>query len=736
MKSTNSIIPERSNGRVLDREQRYVRMLYAHLDRLRARTAEELAGVLAGGVGGTHQARSERDAAAGVLERRRAQLAVVEKNLCFGALHRADGRVYVGRIGLFAEDDDYEPLLLDWRAPAARPFYTATAVHNEGVVLRRHIRTEGRSVVGVDDDLLDRSGLDDGEVVGEAALMVALEARRTDRMSDIVATIQRDQDRIIRAPLGGVLVVEGGPGTGKTAVALHRVAFLLYSHRERLEKAGVLVIGPHARFLHHIDQVLPSLGETGVLSRTVGQLFPGLDAVGRDPWRAAWIKGQPTMVDAMAAAVRDRERVPEVGCEVEVDGYPLLLDRLNLELIREVARGTQLPHNRARPLFERLVVAVLADRMMRRLGREFLDEEDFLELQAELREEPAVRAALAELWPVLTPQRLLIDLFTSPERLAAALPDLAPEDRALLLRDPPADDDARWFSPEDVPLLDEAAELLGDPTAAPADDDEALSYARGVLSIIDTDEMTSGPDVLRAIDVIDARRLAERHRVRPDLTAADRAEADRTWTFGHVVVDEAQELSPMAWRMVMRRCPTRSMTIVGDLQQGSSPARATSWQEVLERYAGDRWRRERLEVNYRTPAEVMDLVHDLLPEFAHTRSVRSSGQRPWRERIPLERLVDALPGLVARELGAMDGGTLAVFVPEALHATLARPEAPGVTVHTAAVAKGLEFDSVIVVGPDLIRDETPLGRTDLYVVLTRATRRLGLVDVDDAGGAT
>jgi len=753
-----AITSESSSLDVRMREQKYVSMLYDRLDRLRRETSAELAEVLRRSADGTHQARSERDSAAAMLERRHAQLAAAENNLCFGRIDFIDDRLYVGRLGLFDEDGEYRPLLLDWRAPAARPFYSATGVRSEGVLLRRHIRTVRRMVVGVDDEVFDFDQVDQwgDTVVGEAALLVALNASRTGRMSDIVSTIQADQDRIIRSPLSGVLVVEGGPGTGKTAVALHRVAFLLYTHRQRLEKNGVLVVGPHAQFLHYIGEVLPSLGETGVLSRTLGQLYPGLDAKGRDTWAAAEIKGRPMMVDAVAAAVRDTERVPDVAMKVIVDGYVLYLDQLTCELIRQIAWATGLAHNLARPVVERLIIEMLAKRMMSQLGEEYLDETDFVELQAELREDHAVLAALDQLWPVITPQQLLINLFTSPVRLAVAMPSLSPEELACLRRVPPADltqDD--WWTPEDVPLLDEAAELLGEgepdrgQTKAEEEaleyargvlkiidtdamtEEEALEYARGVLKIVNTDAMTTGPDGLHAINLIGARQLAERHRVRPDLTAADRASTDRTWTFGHIVVDEAQELSPMAWRTIMRRCPSRSMTIVGDLEQGSAPARTNSWSDSLSPYVGDRWRLEKLTINYRTPAEIMEFVHTELPEFRVTRSVRQTGRHPWVLRIDRSDLAVRLRSIVSRELTATGEGNVALFVPHAMHDEITKivndVMAPNLSVQTVALAKGLEYDTVIVIGPDLICAETPSGRVDLYVALTRPTQRLGLL---------
>src|SRR3954470_17244521 len=269
----------------LAREQAYVAVLYARLDELRERTGRALDSVRRQEATGTHQNRSERDSFATLHEDRLAQLWAVEAGLCFGRLDRVEGdRLYIGRLGL--SDDEQEQLLVDWRTPAAQAFYRATALHPEGVVRRRHLRTKAREVLGVDDEVLDLTAVSEADratLNGEAALLAALSASRTGRMGDIVATIQAEQDRVIRSELDGVLVVQGGPGTGKTAVALHRAAYLLYTYRQQLEKRGVLVVGPNSPFLNYISQVLPSLGETGVLLNTVGELYPGLKAVGSEP---------------------------------------------------------------------------------------------------------------------------------------------------------------------------------------------------------------------------------------------------------------------------------------------------------------------------------------------------------------------------------------------------------------------------------------------------------------------
>jgi DNA helicase IV len=760
-------------------------MLYDRLDGLQAQAAGRLARVLRESGDGP-QALSERDAAAARYAEQLTQLRAAEPGLCFGRLDLSSGeRRYIGRLGIFDEGADYEPLLVDWRAPAARPFYIATAAAPDGVRRRRHLRTRDRTVVELLDEVLDRAAADghngDGELTGEAALLAALDAGRTGRMGDIVATIQAEQDQAIRSDHQGVLVVEGGPGTGKTAVALHRAAYLLYTYRQELANRGVLIVGPNPTFLRYIDQVLPSLGETGVLLSTVGDLYPGVRARAAEPPDAAELKGRPVMAEVVAGAVRDRQRVPDGVREiVTADTHPgfgfqretLLLDPPACDRARELARRSRRSHNQARAVFAEHVVDALARQAADRLGADpyaedplgggdapgagsrLLGEADVADIARELRADPAVLAALDELWPVLTPQRLLVELYGSQERIAAAAPQLTEAERRLLWRT-----GSTGWTAADIPLLDEAAELLGDgePGGRGRDRRAAqLEYAQGVLEIaagsesIDAEDEPD-PEVLAAHDLLDAGTLVERQERRDTRTVAERAAADRRWAFGHVIVDEAQELSPMAWRMVMRRCPNRSMTLVGDLAQTGDPAGASSWESVLAPYVRDRWRLERLSVNYRTPAEIMAVAAEALAGLASPvavpRSVRHTGTAPWRVEVAPAELAERLPGMVTRELAEVADGRLAVIVPAGLLDELGRalvaavPDAaagaePAVLDSRVAVlavrhAKGLEFDSVVVVEPDRILAESPRGANDLYVALTRATRRLGIVQGSD-----
>ncbi|MEV4218741.1 ATP-binding domain-containing protein [Nonomuraea sp. NPDC049725] len=730
----------------LDTEQGVVSALYARLDEARRRTAELLRDVYGRDAGGSRQARVEREALAAEQARRLAQLNAVERGLCFGRVDDRAGRTtYVGRIGL--RDEEHESVLIDWRAPAARAFYLATATDPGGLVRRRHLHTRDRTVVGLDDEVFDLEGMSDGDrrsLVGEAALLAALRRGRTGRMGDVVATIQTEQDRVIRSSLQGALVVQGGPGTGKTVAALHRAAYLLYTHRDTLERRGVLVVGPNAMFLRYISQVLPALGETQVVMATLGELFPGVRATAADAPRAAAVKGDARMAELVAAAVRDRQRVPDGDLEVVADGLTLRVPGEVCRRLRERARAVRLPHNMARKLYvtELLKELALAEARALEAGLRLaemeledpelhepldlerdLDEVDVALASRRLWAEPAVRQAVDALWPELTPQRLVAELLSSPETLRALAP--AGLDWRALVR--PLE--AGW-TVGDVPLLDEAAELLG------RDDSAERVAGRAALEERREQELYAY-EVLATTGLLDegvfneAAMLADRHDGGggDDLTTADRAAADRTWAYGHVIVDEAQELSAMAWRMVMRRVPARSLTVVGDIAQTGSAAGARSWGDVLDPHLAGRWRVERLEVNYRTPAQIMRVAARVLraidPGLRPPESVREGDAPPRAVRCGLA----GVPALAAEELAAIGEGRVGVLVPDALRERAGELfpggdlDAPVVAL-TVGQAKGLEFDAVVVVDPAGIAGQSPMGLRDLYVALTRATRRL------------
>lgn len=725
-------------------EQEFVDGLYARVDVLRGDTEHSVTDALAQG-STPMQARLERDVLVAERSGLLAALNAVDGSLCFGRIDLTSGITHhIGRIGLRADDTERTPLLIDWRAEVARPFYLATGHTTMGLRRRRHISTDGRRVTGLHDEILDlgdetRTGYEDPS--GDAVLLAALDSARTGRMNDIVQTIQAEQDEIIRAPHRGVLVVEGGPGTGKTAVALHRAAYLLYEHRELLAKRAVLIVGPNPAFLGYIGEVLPSLGETGVLLATVGELFPGVKATGVDSARAAVVKGRAEMADVLAAVVRDRQRLPDPVIAIEHDRDVLMLDAGLVGVARERTREAKLPHNVAREHFEGHILNTLTEMVAERIGTDpydgsnLLDPSDITQIRDDLAENREVWAAIEQLWPRVSPRRLVADFLAAPEGYVS-------QDDADAIRRPVT----RAWTTADVPLLDEAAELLGEDdrvsrARAERERSSQVAYAQGVLDVSyasrtyefeDLDAEDS--EVLSAHDIIDAERFAERHEEEDLRSAADRAAADRTWAFGHIIVDEAQELSPMAWRLLMRRSPTRSMTLVGDPAQTAEPGGVGAWADILAPYVQDRWEHARLGVNYRTPAEIMDVAAAVVraerPDFVPPTSVRSTGVRPWVRAVEGGDLAASVEKAVG-ELAPAEG-RLAVIAPRALHEELAarldgveagaEPDLTrGVVLLDPRQAKGLEFDSVLVVEPGAF------GTSDLYVALTRATQRVGVL---------
>jgi DNA helicase IV len=707
----------------VEREQAHLTRLYDRLDLLRDQTRQRLAEVRRRERGGTPQNRSERDAFATMYEDRLAQLNAVESGLCFGRLDMRGGeRHHVGRIGL--TDDSHDTLLVDWRAPVAEPFYRATATDSLGVVRRRHLRTRGRRLLDVEDDVFDLEALTDEDrttLGGEGALLAALTARRTGRMRDIVETIQAEQDMVIRADPSGVLVVQGGPGTGKTAVALHRAAYLLYTHREQLARTGVLVIGPNSVFLRYIEQVLPSLGETGVVLATLETLVPGVVVTAEDSPAAAAAKADIAMADRVEAAVASCQRVPAEPRVVVFDEHELVLTPQQVAGARSRARRSGRRHNRGRYTF--------AKQLLRMLVRDLVTADPELSGQRwvvqNLMRSDDFRELVNDLWPLVSPTELV-------ERMYAT-------DRGPLRREP-----GSGWTVGDVPVLDEAWALLGDPQ-------EMVEIAQHRRRI--RDDVAYAREVVAATmtDIrVDAATVAARYGGGTgSQSVAERAGRDAAWHYGHVIVDEAQEMSPMAWRMLVRRCPTRSMTVVGDIAQTSAEWGARSWEDVLEPVAPGRWRSVELSVNYRTPAEIMavaaDVLHAVDPGAKAPESVRETGAPPVARRVSTSAEV---VGVVADEAAAAyataEGGTVGVLVPPSmLDAVLAAVverlptvaageplEAP-VSVLTVTAAKGLEFDNVVLVEPAAVIAGGMHGLRDLYVALTRATQQLVVVHTGD-----
>ena len=442
-------------------EQAVVDHAYRRLEAMRAEARALAADVLEHGAGGTFANRIERDVRVEARGRRLADLQVGEAGLVFGRIDPHHGeKLYIGRLAV--ADEENEPLVVDWRAPAAEPFYRATARHDMGVARRRHLILRGRRVVGLDDELLgdraaDGDGAEDLVLVGEGALLAALDRSRTGRMGDIVATIQREQDEIIRAPLPGILVVQGGPGTGKTAVALHRAAYLLYTHRFPLERSGVLLVGPNRIFLRYIEAVLPALGEHSVTLATPATLV-GTAVRGTDTPAVARVKGDPRMAAVITRAVADRGRGVPAEISVLLHGRRLVLSSEASWRIAGQARRRPGSHNSRRPLVERLI----ARHLHRQAPEE--DEADLPSFEEVVLRQRSVREALERMWPVLTPEDLLHDLYGSPALIRSAAGKVLSEDEQRLLQRPRSSraGEAPWTEP-DLALLDEASVALGSP---------------------------------------------------------------------------------------------------------------------------------------------------------------------------------------------------------------------------------------------------------------------------------
>lgn len=765
-------LSDRSSDPEIAAEQAYLDAVYDRLSAMRESAESVAAAYEDVRAGGTHQARLERDIAVETTHRRLVALDIGDAPLCFGRIdwQEAD-RFYVGRLAV--DDEERTPLVIDWRAPVAEPFYRATALDPMGVLRRRHLITRhGREVVSLDDEVFDPDAVEAAglTVLGEGALLAALERHRTGRMADIVATIQAEQDAAVRADLPGVVIVSGGPGTGKTAVALHRAAYLLYTYRRRLGSQGVLLVGPSPVFLRYIEQVLPSLGEHEVQLATVRGLKPQLGAHHLDPPAVEQTKGDARMVTVLRRALADRERPPRRDVEITIDGLRLRLSRRECRRVLERVQRRPGTHNAHRPLVQRMLLDRLVSQYrtaLARSHREVLDldtlpglEEDFdsgydpqvaaalargeappreweRELTVRLRRHPEFRIALERMWPVLSGAELVHDLFSFEALIRSASDGVLSRDEHRRLFRPRSESvrDVPW-SEADVALVDEADALLG-----PV---EAARPRRRGRSGADKEAVDAAASVVRELGLggyTTAAALAERYG-EDGSPGTDAIPELRT--FGHVLVDEAQDLTPMQWRMLARRCPNGSMTIVGDFGQASRPGAAKSWDEVLEHLpTHDAPRRVALTVNYRTPAEIMDLANRLLTAAASgvepTQAVRRTGFPPR-----FTRVTDLVAGAADAARIANDaGGTVAVIAPAELHAAITESladlgavadaaealDAPiGVLVPTDA--KGLEFDHVIVVEPARLVNPDSAGLRLLYVTLTRATQTLTVVHAD------
>ncbi len=694
----------------IEEEQAFVDDAYATLERQIVYLKGRIAGLKKDPAVGTVQDEIERQAQFDNLAQQLKAAEAAGNRLCFGRIDTQENdSLHIGRVGL--RDAEGDPLLLDWRAPNAAGFYQATTVNPMGVSQRRRIILKERTVTHTEDEnLADPTG---ASADTDAAAM-AVEAPREGRMGDIIATIAADQDAIVRSPLGQITVVEGGPGTGKTVVALHRAAWLLYTFRDKLAKDGVLVIGPSTAFLHYIEQVLPSLGETDVVLLTPGQLFPGITATRDDAPDVAGIKGDIRMVAVIDNAVRQRQRVPDHDVTITLeDGSKVTITARQLaDAKRSVQRGSSF-HAGREPFLTKALDQLARDRCRRR-DEDPSEEDHRLDALSDIVDDRNVKRTLNLMWLPISPQRLLHLLLSDQATLRnAATGILTPAEQDLLLRTRRAD-----WTIDDIPLLDEAAHVLGDyvPPKPREADEEGAEYSE--LSSID-----------------------QYSTMRPSTTVAERALEDREWIYGHVVVDEAQELSTMAWHCVARRSSRRSMTIVGDLQQTTHPAGAKDWQQALADINGT-MHLHTLTVTYRITKQTARTAIELLTAAGG----HSPNLQPIRDGAPTEYLTTTHGNLApdVRSLIGVVEGRACVIAPDETFSDVAAEltaystdfgvgdlalDAP-IAVLTARDTKGLEFDTVVVLNPDAIGRQAARG-SDIYVACTRATKRLALVTTSD-----
>lgn len=755
-------------------EQRYLDDLLERVDQAREKLEQRLKAVRLEADIDDPQGLMVRDREARDIAQRLDSYSAAEVGLMFGRIDVEDAeaenpvpgnehldRRYIGRIGLHDDDEQMRTLLMDWRAPLARPFYLATTLRPDGVHTRRHITTRGRTVRSVaDEQLSTTAGPTDavgtgrrGGVAKEEALLDAVNRARTAYMQDIVETIAAEQDAIIRAAHRGVTVVQGAPGTGKTAVALHRAAYLLYTWREQLDNTGVLIIGPNDRFLSYISQVLPSLGETGVVLATPGTLLPNLHTVPETNLLAREVKGSAEMLTILADAIKTYQTVPEDSIDISIDGLNVQLTPKMVRAARTRARRSRKPHNHARAAFLDHGLNALAEALGESIGADPLGGENLLgkgdiaTLREELGADPTVVDALGQFWPELHPTQVLERLYADPAVIAVDYD----EDTWRGLAAHPS---GEWTD-ADAPLIDELIDMLGyvsdEETAAEEREQwlEKITEAQEALDILTgsaSQDLDDGfaPEVLMAYDVIDAETLAARQRVRDHRTTAERAAADSRWAFGHVIVDEAQELSEMAWRMVFRRSPNKWMTLVGDPAQTGNPGGVDSWAEALSPFVADRWQLHQLTVNYRTPKDIADLaaplLHEIDPSQPSPLALRESGTGVrYAKAATGAELGSKVQATVeqARELTGESGliGVITadparlehVVTEQAAEQSEAEKAGVEVVLVDTAAAKGLEFDEVILVEPADIVESSPQGLNDLYVAMTRATQGLTVV---------
>jgi hypothetical protein len=685
-------------------EQSVVDKIYARLEAAatsaKALAADGHARALIGNEGGL----VERDAIVYQAARRLAVIDAAHEGLVFGRLDTSDPQPrYIGRLGL--RDEHRDVILVDWRAPAAAVFYQATSQEPLGVIRRRVLQSVGERVVGVQDDLLDAEAApDDMVVIGEGALLASLSRSRDRQMHSVVATIQKEQDDAIRAPQRGVTTIVGGPGTGKTVVALHRAAYLLYSDRRRYESGGVLVVGPNRVFMAYIDQVLPSLGETSVSLRALGEVVDGVRAGRHDTAAVAAIKGSARMRPLLARTARGPVPGAPTSFRLFYRDDVLTLSPRQLRTIRR----SLLSGGQRRNKMVSAVPGELLDALWQQVSGERGLERGRNEFDATLLSLRAFTDFARAWWPPVDAVEVL-GWLRDPERLT--------QDAGGLVSAEEIDELVESFgrgepTVEDVPLLDELRYLLGElPEPDPGEDPLADLY----------------DDLVPEVATLDQRSRGAGHGERPTTAVDDDG-------YAHVLVDESQDLSPMQWRMIGRRGRQASWTIVGDPAQSSWPLPQEAAAARAEALGAKPERVFRLSTNYRNSAEIFELAADLarasIPGADLPAAVRRTGVEPRLHDVEPAELHGSVRDLVAAAAERVEG-TVGVVVPDGwrddVTSVLGRRHADRVSVLEPLDTKGLEFDAIVVVEPDLIAASSAAGIRTLYVVLTRATQELDVV---------
>ncbi len=725
-KSTETTSVNDNRAAAITEEQVFATQAYQTLDAQTHYYQTQLKQIRAQGATGTPSARSERDSFATHYEDNLARLRNVENRMILGRLDFTDEQsIHIGRLTL--RDAEKNVLLTDWRAPQSAAFYQATASHPMDISRRRHIQTRFREVIGVEDEYLNADTQAENKLnfTGEGALFAAMNKARAGKMGDIVATIQREQDQIIRAQANGVLVVQGGPGTGKTAVALHRAAYLLYTYRERFANAGVLIIGPSRHFLQYIDQVLPSLGETNVVATTIGELLPDYKVNSVESLALHNLKGAPIWIKVVKRSVQKILQKPLLSpVTFRISGKNIQLFPEDVAQAQKRALQTQKPHNVAREKYARFLVNLLAERLAKALEVE-LGQDDWL--FADVASDPQVRQVLNRHWLPASPQWIWKHLLKWPELLAAVAPELTDQQRKMLYR--PAE---HAITLGDIAILDEFAEVLGElpSNEAMAEKIRQENQQRSLANFVD--------QTLTELDLQDGIVTSAKMMQRiADLDSfgslAERAISDRTWTYAHIVVDEAQELTPMQWRMLIRRNPMQSMTIVGDLDQRVTGTTG-SWETVLGPLA-KRMQLAKLSVSYRTPQEILENAFTQMQKIGYpvaeltaARQLPNSLRKVKVANAELGKILTSELQQLRQRFDAEYGtglGTIAVIstpdkmteIAELLPTQFQQDR--HFALLSAGETKGLEFDAVVLIDGDKIATTEP---GNYYVALTRATK--------------